>query len=85
MPTDTPPFVIANSQMEENLWYVRRWDGSTSHQDVAVIVVFGKAGQHLPPSEVLDFLNEKLGAKTIEQLLAEAEDRHELGRRKEPR
>jgi len=75
MPTDIPELVIANSQMEPNMWYVRRGDGSTSHQDVAVIFVFGKVSQHLPSPEVLDFINEKLGAKTIEQLLQEAENR----------
>lgn len=72
---DTPAFVIANSQIDDNIFYVRRWDGSTSHQDVAVICVFGKGGSSVPPREVLEFLNEKLGAKTIEQLMQEAENR----------
>lgn len=83
MASDPPPFVIAHSQIDDNLFYVRRWDGSTSHQDVAVICVFGKSHSPVVPREVLEWLSEKLGAKTIEQLLAEAEDRHEAERRKE--
>lgn len=72
---DTPPFVVAHSQLDENILYIRRWDGSTSHQDVAVICVFGKGGAHLPPKDAMDWLTEKLGAKTIEDLMQEAEAR----------
>lgn len=46
-------FTVVASQIDDNVLYVRQGDGSTSHQDVATVIVFGKEGHQDANPEVL--------------------------------
>lgn len=66
-------FVVMASQHDDNIFYVRRGDGSHSNQDEATVVVFGKQGSAVPSRDALDFIEKALGAKGYETILADIE------------
>lgn len=66
-----PTFTVVMSQYEDNIFYVRRGDGSNSNQDEATVVVFGKSGSAVPSRDALNLVEEKLGARAYEDIMTE--------------
>jgi hypothetical protein len=64
-------FTVVMSQYDDNIFYVRRGDGSNSNQDEATVVVFGKSGSAVPSRDALDFVENSLGARGYEDIMHE--------------